>query len=129
MVKRDIDKLGGVQRQVMNILWQKTEGTVTEVRDALRRDDPPAYTTVLSVLQQLEKSGWVKHRAVGRRYVYRPKRSLDDERSRSLKSFVGRVFGGDRLLLFQQLLGDERIDDAEVKALREMIRKAQRDDD
>jgi predicted transcriptional regulator len=129
MVKRDIDKLGGVQRQVMNILWQKTEGTVTEVRDALRRDDPPAYTTVLSVLQQLEKSGWVKHRTVGRRYVYRPMRSLDDERSRSLKSFVGRVFGGDRLLLFQQLLGDARIDDAEVKALREMIRKAQRDDD
>ena len=129
MAKREIDKLGSVQRRVMDILWDSKEATVKGVRDALRRDNPPAYTTVLSILQQLEKAGWVKYRVEGRTYVYRPARSLDYERSRSLKAFVGRVFGGDRMLLFQQLLGDAQIDDGETKELREMIRRARRGDD
>ena len=129
MAKREIDKLGSVQRRVMDILWGSKEATVKDVRDALRRDNPPAYTTVLSILQQLEKAGWVKHRVEGRSYVYRPARSLDYERSRSLKSFVGRVFAGDRMLLFQQLLGNAQIDDEETRELREMIRRARRRDD
>lgn len=128
MAKREIDKLGSVQRRVMDILWGSEEATVKGVRDALRRENPPAYTTVLSILQQLEKAGWVKHRVEGRTYVYRPARSLDYERSRSLKSFVTRVFGGDRMLLFQQLLGDAQIDDQEMAELRQMIRKARQDD-
>lgn len=129
MAIRQIDKLGSVQRQVMNILWSRKEATVKDVLEAMRRESPPAYTTVLSILQQLEKAGWVKHRAVGRTYIYRTSRSLDHERSRSLRSFVGHVFGGDKMLLFQQLLGDAQISDTETKELRDMIRKARRSDD
>ena len=51
--------------------------TVNQVRDKLRRKRL-AYTTVLSVMQKLDKAGWLTHREEGRAYVYRPAMSRDE---------------------------------------------------
>lgn len=104
----------------MEVLWGLGEGTVEQVRQALpgRR---PAYTTVLSVLQKLEKSGWVRHRAEGRAYVYSAARSREQAGSSALWKFVDGVFRGDPLLLFEHLLDGDRIDDGDLAALRRMI--------
>ena len=74
MAKRSLDDLGDLQSAVMNAVWDLGEATVVQVRDRLAADKELAYTTVLSVLQKLEKAGWLKHRTDGRSYVYLPKR-------------------------------------------------------
>ena len=102
------------------------KATVQQIRDHLRREPLPAYTTVLSVMQKLEKAGWVSHRAEGRSYIYRPARSRQEAGTTSLRSFVERVFRGDRLLLLQHLLEDEDLSDEDLKALRMMIDRRRR---
>ncbi|MHC4989790.1 MAG: BlaI/MecI/CopY family transcriptional regulator [Planctomycetota bacterium] len=132
MSRKQLDELGALQRSVMEVIWDRGESTVHEVRDALSGDErQPAYTTVLSVLQKLEKSGWVDHRREGRNYVYRASRSRQQEGTSSLRSFMNRVFEGDPRLLLQHLLDDERLDRADLDAIRTMIdrkRKERRDD-
>ena len=81
----------------------------------------PAYTTVLSVMQKLEKAGWLTHRALGRTYVYMPSRSREQAGATSLRTFIERVFSGDRLLMFQQLLAEDDLSEEDLKCLETMI--------
>ena len=105
----------------MEVVWEKGHASVSDVRRALGRTKQPAYTTVLTVLQKLEKAGWVKHRSEGRTYIYSAKRSREDEGARSLKGYVDRVFQGDPLVLFEHLMDDDRLDDKTLATLRTMI--------
>ena len=93
------------------------------MRESLHRSKVPAYTTILSLLQKLERNGWVTHRADGRSYVYKPKVSHAGERTRSLGAFVDRLFGGDPMRLFEHLLEDPRVSEEEIARIRSLIRK------
>ena len=130
MAKKSIDDLGELQKAVMETVWEGGEVTVQQVRDRLGRELTPAYTTILSVMQKLEKAGWLTHRPEGRSYLYRATRSREEEGSSSLRTFTRRVFGGDPLLLFQHLIDDKELSDSDLTALKKMIdqrRKERRD--
>ncbi len=130
MPRDSLDDLGDLQKAVMEAAWDLGEATVQQVRDAIGGARPPAYTTVLSVMQKLEKAGWLDHRAEGRTYVYRPTKTRSEVGSRSLRSFMKNVFRGDPLLLFQHLIDDESLSEGDLKALKAMIdsrRKERRD--
>ncbi len=121
MTRQRLDELGSLQQAVMEVIWARQEATVEQVRQTLPGPKRPAYTTVLSVLQKLEKSGWVTHRAEGRAYVYSAARSREQAGSSALWRFVDGVFRGDPLLLFEHLIEGDRIDDENLAALRAMI--------
>jgi BlaI family transcriptional regulator, penicillinase repressor len=64
-------QLTKAEEQVMQILWEKEEGLVKDIRDCF--DDPkPARNTVSTVLRVLEKKGFVGHKAYGNVHVYFP---------------------------------------------------------
>jgi predicted transcriptional regulator len=131
MTKRSFDNLGELQAAVMNVVWELGEATVGQVREQLADQRELAYTTVLSVLQKLEKAGWLKHRSDGRSYVYLPRKSRSDAGRSAVRQFTERMFGGDPLVLFEHLLDDDRLTAAELAELRKMIerrRKEQRDE-
>ncbi len=129
MARGSIDKLGALQKSVMEAVWDLGEATVQQVRDRLGREPLPAYTTILSVMQKLEKAGWLSHSAEGRSYLYRPVRSREEAGASSLRTFVERVFRGDPLLLFQHLLEDEDLSDEDLKALKTMIDRRRKNKD
>ena len=127
MAKRSLDDLGDLQSAVMNAVWDLGEATVVQVRDRLAADKELAYTTVLSVLQKLEKAGWLKHRTDGRSYVYLPKRSRDDAGKSALRQFTERLFDGDPLVVFEHLLDDDRLTAAELAELRKMLERRRKE--
>ena len=129
MARTSFDRLGVLQKAVMEAVWELGEASVQQVRDRVNREPLPAYTTILSVMQKLEKAGWLTHRAEGRSYVYLPSRSRQEAGATSLRSFIDGVFRGDRLLLFQHLLADETLSDEDLKALKTMIDRRRRDKD
>jgi predicted transcriptional regulator len=126
MARKSIDALGELQKAVMETVWEHGEATVGQVRELLKREPQPAYTTILSVMQKLEKAGWLTHRAEGRGYVYLPTRSRDEAGSSTLRTFIDRVFRGDRLLLFQHLLEDKELSAEDLSALKKMIDQKRR---
>ncbi len=127
MANRPLDNLGELQLAVMNVVWDLGEATVSAVRDRLAADKELAYTTVLSVMQKLEKGGWLKHRSDGRSYVYLPRRSRGDAERTALRQFTERAFGGDPRVLFQHLLDDERMTEDELAELRKMIERRRKE--
>ncbi|RRO18013.1 BlaI/MecI/CopY family transcriptional regulator [Saccharopolyspora rhizosphaerae] len=65
--------LGELETAVMEVLWAVGESAkVREVLDRLDTGRSLAYTTVLTVLDNLHRKGWVQREREGRAYRYRP---------------------------------------------------------
>ncbi len=118
---------GPLQQAVLDAVWRLGEGTVQQVREALGRRPEPAYTTVLSVMQKLERLGWLTHRAEGRTYVYRATRSRGQAGAGSVRRLVERLFGGDRVLFLQHLLEERELTDKELAELRRLIDRTRKE--
>lgn len=127
MAKKSLDHLGHLQTAVMEVVWRLGQATVQQVRDELAADKRLAYTTVLSVMQKLERTGWLKHRADGRSYLYSAKRSRREAGQSALAQFIDRTFGGEPLVMMQHLLEDERLSDSELAELRKMIERRRKE--
>ena len=121
MARKSIDRLGTLQKAVMETVWELGEATVQQVLAQLGKKKELAYTTVLSAMQKLEKAGWLKHREEGRVYIYQATRSREEEGKNSLRKFMEHVFDGDPLLLFQHPLEDQRLSAEDLAALKKMI--------
>jgi BlaI family penicillinase repressor len=64
-------QLTKAEEQVMQILWDKNEGLVKDIRSSFK-EPRPARNTVSTVLRVLEKKGYVGHKAYGNVYLYHP---------------------------------------------------------
>ncbi len=86
----------------LRALWQLGEGTVHDVRKAVSKERILAYTTVMTLLDRLEKRSFVTRRKPGRSYLYRPKVSRDTLREHAVKQLLDGFFDGspDALLNF-----------------------------
>ena len=127
MTRKSIDDLGTLQRAVMEVVWELGEATVNHVRGRLSPKKSMGYTTVLVAMQKLEKSGWLRHRAEGRTYVYQPMQSREQEGTRSVREFTKRVFQGDPLLLFEHFIENQNLSDEDLVKLQKMITKRRKE--
>jgi BlaI family transcriptional regulator, penicillinase repressor len=121
MQRKSIDDLGELQKSVMETVWRLGQATTRQVWEELNRQRPLAYTSVLSIMQRLERAGWLRHRVEGRTYVYEAVLSREQEGRRSLKEFIQKVFQGDSQVVFQHLIEDEALSDRDLLALRRLI--------
>jgi predicted transcriptional regulator len=83
-----------VELQALSVLWQDGPSTVAAVLDALRDKKDRAYTTVLSVMQNLERKNLVKRNLVGRAHVYAAACSREVIVQHTTRDFLTRTFGG-----------------------------------
>jgi predicted transcriptional regulator len=71
--------LGDLEVQVMRRIWAwRGPVTVREVLGDLQADRDIAYTTVMTVMGNLEKKGWLRRHAEGRAYRYEPLVSAEE---------------------------------------------------
>lgn len=72
-------QFGELEATIMDRLWQMGgPALVREVVDGLRPDRPPAYTTVMTVMENLYRKGWLRRERDGRAWRYTPTRSRSD---------------------------------------------------
>lgn len=116
-------RFGDLQQSVMNILWTRSGATVHEVRASLAEDKRPAYTTVLSVLQTLEKRSLVTHEPISgsRMFRYRALISAHDARGEILQDIMQRLFAGSPALLIRHLLETEGFTLQELRGIRDVL--------
>ena len=127
MNRKSLGDLGQLQRAVIEVVWELGEASVHQVRGRLGRKKKLAYTTILTTLQKLEKSGWLRHRAEGKVYIYTPVKTREEAGAGSVRKFVERIFDGDAVLMFQHLMRDSKLSDEDLVELRGMIDKKRKE--
>jgi BlaI family penicillinase repressor len=106
---------------VARIVWQLGEASVRQVLDALPADRNLDFKTVQTYLRRLEAKGYLRTRREGRALVYVPRVRRDQVVREVIDDLVQRLFGGDSLPLFQHLIHDRGLTDAEVEQLRALL--------
>jgi predicted transcriptional regulator len=105
----------------MEVLWDAGPSTVTEVKD--RVPDELAYTTVLTILRNLEAKGYVTHDADGKAHRYSALIERDAARRSALQAMAHKFFKGSTSMLLTHLVADEKLKPDDVKRLRTMLTK------
>lgn len=115
--------LTGTQLEIMRIFWSRSapEATAAEVWQALQEARPVARTTVLTLLQRLEKRGWLTREGEGRGAVYRPATRPEETATRLATDFLDAYFGGSASRLVMSLLGGRSVSAEEAQQMREML--------
>jgi BlaI family penicillinase repressor len=121
MPKIPVPKLGKVQLQIMQILWERGEATAREITDALNQSEPVAHSTTQTLLRKLEAKHAVTHTARDRVFVFRPLSEEADISETAARDLLARVFGGSVYGLVSHLLKHEAISDDEKLRLRKLI--------
>ena len=116
--------LGERELDIMTVLWRESSGTVTEVQAAL--GTPLAYTTVLTILRNLESKGFVTHDPEGKAHRYSPLIERDAARRSALRAMADKFFKGSTAMVLTHLVADEKLAPADVKRLRTMLSRRSR---
>jgi predicted transcriptional regulator len=104
----------------MDVLWRAD--SAMRVRDVLERLDSPhphAYTTVMTVLDNLHAKAWVTRDRAGRAYEYRPSASRAEAEARALRAILDGSDQFESALLHFAASMNER----ETAALRKALRR------
>ena len=117
--------LGARELAVMKVIWRFEEASVREVYETLRKRRPVAYTTVMTMMSTLEAKGYLKKRADGRAFRYRPARPEGRVITSLVREFVDRVFDGASRPLLAHLVVGGRFTKEEREELKRLIDEAE----
>jgi predicted transcriptional regulator len=117
--------LGELEAEIMDQVWQLRETTVRTVLELLNesREKQRAYTTVMTVMANLDRKGLLTRRREGKTDLYSPVSTREDyldARARAeAAALVGR-YGEAALMAFVQQM--DEIDPKRRKQLRRLAR-------
>lgn len=83
-----------LELQALSVLWHEGPSTVSAILEALPDGKDRAYTTVLSVMQSLERKNLVRRKKDGRAHVYEAAHSQAQIAGRATADFITNAFGG-----------------------------------
>jgi BlaI family penicillinase repressor len=110
---------------IMSVLWERGEATVTEVRDQV--DPDLAYTSISSMIRMLEMKGYVSHRrGEGKTHVYFPVIDAETAGESALGRVLNKIYGGSPIKLLAHLMEQNRLSDKELARMRELLKSSKK---
>jgi BlaI family penicillinase repressor len=91
---------------IMKVIWERGSATVRDVCDEISQKKPTAYTTILTLMQILEKKGALLRKRSGRSYIYSPLFSRNQATRNQVNDLLTRFFDGNPEKLIQTVLED-----------------------
>lgn len=120
-MSRSAPRLGKVQYQILEVLWQRGPSTAREITAELSRASPIAHSTVQTLLRQLEAKGAITHAVEERTFIYRPLYQPSEVTATPLHDLLVRVYKGSVYNLMSHLLKHETVSPEELARLRELL--------
>ncbi|MDP7015369.1 MAG: BlaI/MecI/CopY family transcriptional regulator [Pirellulaceae bacterium] len=116
-------KLTPTQHEIMELVWDAANAgmTVTEIWEAIAARREVIRSTVLNLVDRLEKRHWLRRRK--RKGGYRYFAAVERDRTvRGLaEDFVDDFFGGSASELVMSLMGSKRMKSEDVERLRRLL--------
>jgi predicted transcriptional regulator len=114
------------EREIMNAIFAfGNRASAEDIRGQLI--DPPSYSAVRAMLVRLEAKGYIRHEAVGPRYIYSATTSHTSAKRAALRHYLRVFFGGSRSELMTTLLRQESWTDEELDQLGAEIDRVKRE--
>ncbi len=111
--------------RIMKVLWQFGSGTVRQVLEVLsaEKGDPPAYTTVMTMMKQLAEKGALKVDRARQPYLYTPLIRRENVLGERVAQFVQTVFDGQAADLVLHLAEEAPLSMEDLRRIEAKIRQ------
>lgn len=127
-MKRTLPHITEAELRILKVLWRIKSGTVADVRGELKADEgrEPAYTTVMTLMNQLAGKGGLEVDRARQPFVYSPALRREQVLGQRLRQFLQTVFDGQAGELVLRLVEDEALDADDLRRLEEKIEARER---
>ncbi len=112
------------EREIMELVWDKTEAGVLEITKVINRQRPVARNTVRTLMERMKEKGWLTHRVEGRSFVYAATVPREESLGQRVLDMVDKACGGNPEKLMMALLQYRGLSDEESKRIRTMLDEA-----
>ena len=119
-----IGKPSDLEMQILSVLWNRGASTAREVLKAMPDGKQRAYTSILSVMQVMEKKGLLKHTNRGVAHVYSPAVTRKKIIRPFMHKVVNEVFGGRPSAMMQALLTETSVSEVELARIHKLLEQA-----
>lgn len=120
-MKKSLTPLGETEMEILHLVWELGEATVAEVQERILENRKVAYTTVMTVMKNLNNKGYLKYRKQGVTYVYSAAIEPKSVQFNLVDNLISKVFKGSPAALVQTLVKGENISDEELKSIKSLI--------
>ena len=117
-------KPSDLEMQILSVLWDRGSSTAREMLEGMPDGKKRAYTSILSVMQVMEKKGLLKHRNRGVAHVYSPAVSKRKIIQPFMRKILNEVFAGRPSAMMQALLTETTVSDRELAKIHKLLQKA-----
>ena len=119
-------QLTPVQFEIMEAIWAAGSGgaTVAEIWQVIAQTRSVARTTILNLVDRLEKRSWLVKDETSEGMRFRASVTREAASANLAGEFVEDFFGGSASSLVMSLLGSQTLDSQEIARLRSLLEDA-----
>jgi predicted transcriptional regulator len=130
MSREKTSPLSAAQFDIMSVIWEQGEATITQVLKAINQDRKRKLrrTTIQVQMSRLEKKGWLTHQAEGRTFLYSALVEKDDALGFIAGDVTKRIFNGSCADLVKALFKNNKVSSKEIKRLRAVLDEVKEDE-
>ena len=115
-----------LEMQILSVLWSRGPSTAREVLESMPDKKQRAYTSILSVLQAMDRKGLVGREREGLTDRWRATMKKEEILRPYFGDLVRKIFGGKPSAAFLHLLESNPVDDAEMREIENLIAEHKR---
>lgn len=117
-----MQKLTGKEEEVLEMMWKLGECAPKDIV-AQYSEPQPHVNTIATMVQSLERKGYVGHRPQGRGYIYFTLVSQEEYGRTKLGGFVDRYFKHSYMELVSSLVAEEKVSEQELLDFLKELKK------
>lgn len=117
-----MEKLTHQEEEIMLIIWQRKKGFIKDFIQDMREPCPP-YTTIASIVKNLERKGYVSATRYGNTYEYAPIIEENEYKAKFMSNVVRNYFENSYKEMVNFFVEEQKISADELQEIIKMIEK------
>jgi predicted transcriptional regulator len=118
-----LPKLTKLELQIMEALWNRGTSSIREIQEAFPDPDPPAYTTVQTMVYRLEAKNAIRRvKKIGNAHIFEAMISRSAAQRRLVDEFLS-FFGGRTQPVVAHLIESGRLTLEDVQEAEQTLRR------
>ena len=117
-----MEKLTHQEEEIMLVIWKKKRGIIKDFLEQLPEPQPP-YTTVASIVKNLEKKGFLSSEKIGNTYLYIPRITQTEYKKKFLSGIVKSYFSNSYKEMVTFFAHEQKLSEEDLRQIIGMIER------
>ncbi len=119
-----MEKLTHQEEKIMLLIWKHGPCFIKDILAKINNPKPP-YTTVASIVKNLERKQYVKNKHYGNTYEYTPIISQEEYKSEFMDGFIGNYFENSYKGMVSFFAQGQKVSADDLKEIISLIEKGE----